>query len=157
MGAETFRVLYLRRKLAAMHKCLLFISMLLLAHGQLRCQDAPINPDLLSKPWTARWIDMPGVAERDYGVYHFRKNFDLAAKPSSFIVHVSADNRYRLFVNGKSVCFGPARGDLYNWYFETIDIAPYLQAGKNIGSYYCPCWHLLFPQHMNNRYRDNLL
>ena len=26
---------------------------------------------------------------------------------------------------------GPARGDLYNWYFETVDIAAYLQAGDN--------------------------
>ncbi len=55
----------------------------------------------------------------------------MAARPAKFVVHVSADNRYRLFVNGKVVCSGPARGDLYNWYFETIDIAPYLQTGNN--------------------------
>lgn len=48
------------------------------------------------------------------------------------MVHVSADNRYRLFVNGKAVCSGPARGNLYNWYFETIDIGLYLEPGKNV-------------------------
>lgn len=90
-----------------------------------------INPDLLKQPWSASWITCPGVPQRDYGVYHFRKTFSLAAKPAAFLVHVSADNRYRLFVNGKAVCSGPARGDLYNWYFETLDIAPYLQAGSN--------------------------
>ncbi len=89
-----------------------------------------INPDLL-KEWSASWVSIADVPQKDYGVYHFRKSFNLTAKPESFIVHVSADNRYRLFVNGKAVCFGPARGDLYNWYFETIDIAPFLKIGSN--------------------------
>ncbi len=90
-----------------------------------------INPDLLAG-WPASWVSMPGVPQKDYGVYHFRKTFDLDGKPEKFIVHISADNRYRLFVNGKAVCNGPARGDLYNWYFETVDIAPFLKKGSNI-------------------------
>ena len=45
---------------------------------------------------------------------------------------MSADNRYKLFVNEKLVSLGPARGDLTHWNFETVDIAPYLQAGQNI-------------------------
>ncbi len=90
-----------------------------------------INPSLLSGSWSASWITCPDIAQREYGVYHFRKTFSVAARPAKFVVHVSADNRYRLFVNGKVVCSGPARGDLYNWYFETIDIAPYLQTGNN--------------------------
>ena len=45
--------------------------------------------------------------------------------------HVSADNRYKLYVNGKLVSLGPARGDIYNWSFETVDLAPYLRKGKN--------------------------
>ncbi|MCX6216235.1 alpha-L-rhamnosidase N-terminal domain-containing protein [Spirosoma sp.] len=44
---------------------------------------------------------------------------------------MSADNRYKLFVNGKQVGQGPTRGDLYFWNFETLDLAPYLQAGQN--------------------------
>lgn len=90
-----------------------------------------IDPALLKGSWPASWITCPGVAQRDYGVYHFRKTFSLAQKPARFVVHVSADNRYRLFVNGEAVCSGPARGDLYNWYFETLDIAPYLRDGSN--------------------------
>ena len=81
--------------------------------------------------WPASWITCPGVAQRDYGVYHFRKSVNLATIPSKFIVHVSADNRYRLFVNGKPVSSGPSRGDLYNWYYETIDIGPQLVSGNN--------------------------
>lgn len=95
-----------------------------------------INSALLQKPWKAHWITIPADPAhpgqlQDYGVYKFRKQFELAEKPASFVVHVSADNRYKLFVNGKQVGHGPARGDLYFWNFETIDIAPYLQTGKN--------------------------
>ncbi len=90
-----------------------------------------INPALLKGSWPASWITCPGISQRDYGVYHFRKNFSLDKVPDNFRVHVSADNRYRLFINGIPVGNGPARGDLYNWYFETFDIAPYLKSGKN--------------------------
>jgi alpha-L-rhamnosidase len=98
----------------------------------LHAQDQPVNPDLLKRPWNAHWISGKGVLQREYGIYHFRKTFTLAQKPSRFVINVSADNRYRLFVNGQPVCNGPARGDLYNWYFETVDIARYLKPGSNI-------------------------
>ena len=95
-------------------------------------QQQLVNPKLLQERWPAQWISCPGIAQRAYGVFHFRKKIKLPAKPSSFIVNITADNRYRFFVNGKPVCMGPARGDLYNWYFETVDLAPYLQQGDNI-------------------------
>ncbi|GAB3890028.1 family 78 glycoside hydrolase catalytic domain [Spirosoma agri] len=89
-------------------------------------------PDWTSQYWTARWILHPTAPSRQYGVFHFRKTVELAQKPTRFVVHVSADNRYRLFVNGKSVAMGPARSDTQNWNYETIDLAPYLQAGRNV-------------------------
>jgi len=88
---------------------------------------ANINSSLLNSKWNAQWITYPGVSLKDYGVFHFRKTFDLQEKPLEFIIHISGDNRYRLFVNEKEVCKGPARGDLANWHFETIDIAKYLK------------------------------
>ena len=104
---------------------LLFITFL--GNAQLNT----INPDLLKKQWPANWISCPGISQREYGVYHFRKSFSLDKKPDHYIIHISADNRYRLWVNGTAVCSGPARGDLYNWYFETVDLSPYLQQGRN--------------------------
>jgi alpha-L-rhamnosidase len=91
-----------------------------------------INPEILTNHWKAQWITHPTESVLNYGVFHFRKSFYLASVPSKFIIHVSADNRYRLFVNGQAVCFGPARGDLTHWYYESIDIAPYLKPGKNL-------------------------
>lgn len=81
--------------------------------------------------WKAQWIGHPTAPIRSYGVYHFRKSFDLAQKPGRFVINVSGDNRYQLFVNGKAVVSGPARSDLQNWNYETVDIAPYLTSGKN--------------------------
>lgn len=73
-------------------------------------QDVPVNPKLLQGTWNAQWITCPSVPLRAYGVYHFRKTMDLPEKPEHFIIHVSADNRYLLYVNGIAVGRGPARG-----------------------------------------------
>jgi hypothetical protein len=94
-------------------------------------QAQSIHPNILKKPWKAQWIAVPDEPAREYGVYLFRKNVELTAKPDSFIVHVSGDNRYQLWVNGKMASHGPARGDAFHWYFETVDIAPFLQSGNN--------------------------
>jgi alpha-L-rhamnosidase len=91
-----------------------------------------VNPEILTNHWKAQWITHPTESVLDYGVFHFRKSFELATIPSEFIIHVSADNRYRLFVNGQAVCFGPARGDLAHWFYESIDISKFLKPGKNL-------------------------
>lgn len=80
----------------------------------------------------ARWITAPGAPRHDFTVVHFRRAFDMAVAPASFVVKVSGDNRYQLFVNGKRVAWGPARGDLRHWRRETVEIAPYLHAGRNV-------------------------
>jgi hypothetical protein len=90
-----------------------------------------INPVLISDHWNAQWISHPSASLLDYGVFHFRKQLELNAQPGEFIIHISDDNRYRLFVNGNPVCFGPARGDLSHWFYESIDISPWLKAGSN--------------------------
>ncbi len=91
-----------------------------------------VAPTLLQKQWEASWISVPDEPIHDYGVYLFRKTLELSVKPAAFVAHVSADNRYKLFVNGQLVSLGPARGDLNHWNFETVDIAAFLRAGKNI-------------------------
>ena len=99
---------------------------------QVQVPAGEINPDIVSKTWNALWITHPTASLNGYGVFHFRKTFDLEEKPDKFIVHVTADNRYRLYVNGTPVVLGPAWGDLHHWRFESTDIAPLLQKGNNI-------------------------
>lgn len=116
-----------------MKKLLPLLLVLLVQLPIANCQlPTEIHPRILNNYWKARWVACPGESPRQYGVYHFRKNFELAQKPGSFVVHVSADNRYQLFVNGQPVSSGPARSDLGHWNYETVDIAPQLKAGKNV-------------------------
>lgn len=81
--------------------------------------------------WPARWITVPGAAPKGYGVYAFRRMVELPSKPATFRVHVTGDMRYQLFVNGQRVVWGPARGDLYHWRYETVDLARWLKPGPN--------------------------
>src|SRR5205085_1306535 len=69
------------------------------------------SPDLLTNRWKAKWIAAPEGSRREAGVFHFRKSFTLAAAPAQFIIHVSADQRYQLYINGWRVAEGPARVD----------------------------------------------
>ncbi|RVU02922.1 alpha-rhamnosidase [Mucilaginibacter limnophilus] len=90
-----------------------------------------IRQKLLQNQWKASWITVPGASGKGYGVYYFRKQINIHSKPSAFIVHVSADNRYKLYVNGKLVSIGPTSSDLAHWNFMTVDIAPFLISGRN--------------------------
>ena len=82
--------------------------------------------------WNSYWISHPEGSVYDYRVLIFRNSFELREVPEKQIVYVSADNRYRLFINGKQVCAGPARGSLQYWRYEKVDIAPFLVKGKNL-------------------------
>ena len=88
--------------------------------------------DLQSQAWPAKWISVPGASELDYGVYYFRKDVILAAVPTRYLVHVTGDNRYKLYVNETLVSMGPAKGDALHWNYETVDLAPYLNGGRNV-------------------------
>ncbi|KAJ5100029.1 hypothetical protein N7532_007030 [Penicillium argentinense] len=75
--------------------------------------------------WTqsAQWIWTP--------TYHEEDN-QPGREIGKLIVHVSADSRYRLFVNGQRVSFGPCKTYMERWHYETVDILPYLLKGENV-------------------------
>ncbi|HVL38503.1 MAG TPA: hypothetical protein VM328_03835, partial [Fimbriimonadaceae bacterium] len=81
--------------------------------------------------WSAKWISYAYDPRQDVGVFAFRRRLRLDSVPPKLDVRVSADQRYKLFVNGQLVEFGPQRGDALHWFYETIDLAPHLRAGDN--------------------------
>ena len=91
-----------------------------------------VDPIYLQNQWKASWIMVPGTNPTGYGVNLFRKSIELKTIPKSFPVYVSADNRYKLYVNEKLVSMGPAKSDLPHWKFEIVDLASYLISGKNM-------------------------
>ena len=89
-------------------------------------------PDPPHREWTAGWITHPTAPLRDPLVLHFRRSLDINPVPASYVVRVSADNRFILYVNGHRVGEGPARGDLGHWRYERFDLAPLLKPGENV-------------------------
>ncbi|MFA6134205.1 MAG: alpha-L-rhamnosidase [Phycisphaerae bacterium] len=88
--------------------------------------------------WRARWIGVPsgegpgsvssGVAPAS-AVLAFRREVVLD-QPATCRIHVSADQRYRLFLDGQRIGQGPERGCFENWFYETYDLD--LEAGRHV-------------------------
>jgi hypothetical protein len=91
---------------------------------------APTDPP--HREWKAGWISHPTAPLREPIVLRFRRTLTLASAPASYVVRVSADNRFILYVNGQRVGDGPARGDLVHWRYERFDLAPLLKPGDNL-------------------------
>lgn len=65
-------------------------------------------------------------------VHLFRREFDLAEKPASRRIVVSADSRYVLWLNGERIGRGPLKGTLQHYHAETYELAPLLRVGRNV-------------------------
>jgi hypothetical protein len=112
-----------------MQKRILIVTAAVLSTLSMQAQEPS---SLLTDDWKASWITMSNAEPNGYGVYYFRKVFDLSAVPEEFPVLVSGDNRYKLFVNEQLVSIGPARGDVWHWNYETVDLTPCLHTGRNV-------------------------
>ncbi|MBE6355993.1 MAG: hypothetical protein E7058_02645 [Lentisphaerae bacterium] len=77
------------------------------------------------------WLQESERNEVDRRV-RFRKTFELETVPETFPAMISADAKYKLYVNGRFVHFGPARDFTPGWTFDRIDLAAYLKPGKNL-------------------------
>src|SRR5947207_830986 len=97
-----------------------------------RVAGSQLPTDVQKQMWSAQWITSPAGPQRDQSVLHFRKFIELAQQPEHFIVHVSADNQFILYVNQQRVGLGPSRSDLGHWRYKTYDIAPFLRPGRNV-------------------------
>ena len=84
--------------------------------------------------WTAKWIwDGESLTQTNLWLC-FNKKITLDRIPEKLIAHISADSRYRLYINGETVVFEGSvkRGpDENSGYYDSIDIAPYLKKGEN--------------------------
>lgn len=84
-----------------------------------------------SPPPEAQLLTVPHSFRRD-SVTAYRIAFRLeAAPPDAAWLHLFADTRYRLLVNGKVVCHGPARFVAGFPQFDSVNIGPWLQSGAN--------------------------
>jgi len=128
----------------------LVLSVLPFAHWMAPEQNTLANQKAGPSEWRAKWIwqaSSPWLlfdsktqtlqfkeilpSEKNLHVY-LRKTFDLASQPRSAPAYVTADSRYRLYVNGQFVGRGPARSYPRFQYYDVYDLAKYLKPGKNV-------------------------
>lgn len=76
------------------------------------------------------WDDEHGRGRNVFA--HFRHDFHLGALPDRAGLHLMADTRYRLRVNGHFAGSGPAAFLLSHPEYDTIDLRPWLRRGHNV-------------------------
>jgi hypothetical protein len=83
-------------------------------------------------PASAFWIGSEHPFDLHEAYLCFRRGFHLARRPTTARLRITGDSRYRLWVNGAAVARGPARCLPQAQSVDTLEIAPYLQAGENL-------------------------
>jgi len=83
----------------------------------------------------SNWIWIPSWSCEDKEqpcLILFRKEIEFATKPIKACISISADTRYKLYINEKLVEVGPSKGDYQVWYLDSINVESYLKQGINI-------------------------
>ena len=83
------------------------------------------------RSWRAKWIwgDDDGKTPNSYR--YFRRIFALDEVPDSTLLCISADTRYKVFLNGELLGQGPPQSQPFYQYYDIYDIASALQEGEN--------------------------
>lgn len=63
---------------------------------------------------------------------HFRKALTLTGMYEKILLRVTADDYYKLKINGQYVCQGPAPGYYFYYYYNEADITPFLHPRENV-------------------------
>ena len=82
-------------------------------------------------PFSWIWTSLP-YEDAKPGICYFRKSLTLKTIPAKAVCRLSADSRYCFYVNGRLVCRGPRKGDDKIWFYDEIDLIPFLKDGENV-------------------------
>ncbi len=75
--------------------------------------------------------DIKSEAELQNSIILFRKKITLEDPPQKAELKVTADDFYKLFINGVFVTEGPAPAYHFRYRYDTVDIKKYLKIGEN--------------------------
>lgn len=80
--------------------------------------------------WNGHWIWCEDAVKKNSFCY-FRKEF-LVRKGEKVHIFLTADTRYRMYINGAFVRNGPVQSQPYNQYYDEQDITPWVKEGTNV-------------------------
>ena len=86
--------------------------------------------------WQGKWIwtnhSLPSGKDGQW--VDLRKTFTLNSVPATVEARISVDSRYWMWINGEMAVYeGQLKGgpDKHSWYYDVVDIAPFLKEGEN--------------------------
>ncbi|MFV0502497.1 MAG: alpha-L-rhamnosidase C-terminal domain-containing protein [Lachnospirales bacterium] len=79
--------------------------------------------------WTQDWNNDDEVVPR---IVYFKNNLKVNKGLKSAKVEITADSRYKLYINNNFVEAGPLKGDNKVWYLDEMEISKYLHEGVNV-------------------------
>lgn len=71
----------------------------------------------------------PDAKENRFFFYRLAVRLD---EPASLQLSISANTRYRVWINGEPIGSGPLKGDRWRHYYETMDVSSSLRTGVNV-------------------------
>ncbi len=77
------------------------------------------------------WIGSDHPFDLHEAYFNFRKDVELARLPKRAVLSITADSKYKLWVNGSYVCRGPARCWPHGQQVDALNILPQLRRGTN--------------------------
>ncbi|NRF93391.1 alpha-L-rhamnosidase N-terminal domain-containing protein [Paenibacillus frigoriresistens] len=136
----------------------------------------------MSKHWQARWItdnsfssmepldlfhkEMDAAESEthreDLQHHHWlvRTTFDLASinlESVPLYMIITADDYYKLYLNGRFVAQGPAQNDAGHYYYNRIEVGSFLQEGNNVISVHVYYQGLVNRAYNSGDYRQGLI
>ncbi len=111
-----------------------------------------MNNSSLTKKSNWIWTEA-AYDESNPSIVYFRKELMLEQDVKSAVIRVSADSRYRLYVNDTSMAQGPCKGDRNVWYYDEVDIKNALHQGVNVFAVVV----LRYPQNLKNKINHSMI
>ncbi len=84
-----------------------------------------------NRDWVGDWIWCNGKGKKENTYYYFRKEFIIKGFSNKYKFYITADSRYRLYINGKMVGDGSLQSVSHFKYYDMRKIGSYLQEGQN--------------------------
>lgn len=81
--------------------------------------------------WLPQWsLEDAGEAR----IVYFRRVFELEEIPGSLHVQITANSRYKLYINGAFVQEGPQKGTAERAFLDTAELQAYVKPGRNVAA-----------------------
>ena len=82
--------------------------------------------------WQSKWIWWGEDSSPFNAYWCARKKFTLPKNYGCVKLHISADSRYFVWINGRRIGFGPVRAFAEGWRYDTYDITDIIHSGDNV-------------------------